>query len=94
VSRARLQAELERIALERLASEREATRQSRRELARACLECIVSCLAGVVLLGLAFHTNDHATGMIFFYGGLVVGYSGITLALWGAYRRGQERGDW
>ena len=89
-----LQAELERIAKERFQTERLANRQSRFALIRACLECLGSCGLGLVIMAFGFHTSDLLMGKVFFYGGMVVGYSGILIALVGAYRRGEERGDW
>ena len=63
-------------------------------LVRACLECIGSCCLGLVIMAFGFHVDDLELGKVFYYGGMVVGYGGITIALWGAYRRGEERGDW
>src|SRR6266571_4827854 len=91
---ARLQQELDRIASERLEAERQANRVYRWALVRACFECIGSCALGLVVMAFAFHVSDPGLGKVFLYGGMVVGYSGITMALWGAYRRGEERGDW
>ena len=45
-------------------------------------------------MAFGFHTTDVLMGKAFLYGGMVVGYAGILLALVGAYRRGEERGDW
>jgi hypothetical protein len=89
-----VKAEYERIARERMEAEKEVERTYRGELVKVCLQCIGSCLAGMALLGVALHVTDHAIGMIFWWGGFVVGYSGITLALARAYLRGVERGDW
>lgn len=89
-----LQAELERIAQEHLETERSANRESRRALVRACLECLGSCALGLVIMAFAFHTTDPVLGKVYFYGGMVVGYSGILMSLVGAYRRGEQRGDW
>ena len=91
---ARLQAELDRIGRERAQTEREANRVYRWALVRACLECIGSCCLGLVVMALAFHVSDPQLGKVFLYGGMVVGYGGITIALWAAYRRGEQRGDW
>ncbi len=90
----RLQAELDRIARERGESEREANRESWRELARACFECIGSCVLGLVIMAFAFHTTDVVMGKALLAGGMAVGYAGIAVALYRAYRRGEERGDW
>lgn len=48
----------------------------------------------MMCMGFALHTRDRDVGMIAFWGGLIVGYAGITLALAAAYRRGEDRGDW
>ena len=61
---------------------------------RACFECLGSCALGLFIMAFGFHTNDLLMGKVFFYGGMVVGYSGILIALVVAYRRGEERGDW
>jgi hypothetical protein len=90
----RLQAELDRIAQEHIENERVANRDSRRQLARVCLECLGSCSVGLVIMAFAFHTTDVTLGKGLLYGGMAVGYSGILIALVGAYRRGEQRGDW
>jgi len=90
----RLQAELDRIAQERFETERLANSQSRRALARACLECLGGCVAGLVIMAFGFHTTDVLIGRALLYGGMAVGYTLIVIALVGAYRRGEERGDW
>ena len=89
-----VQAEYERIARERMVAEKEVERTYRRELVKVCLQCVGSCLAGLVLLATALHVTDRSIGMIFWWGGFIVGYSGITLTLARAYLRGVERGDW
>jgi hypothetical protein len=45
-------------------------------------------------MAFAFHTTDVTLGKALLYGGMAVGYSGILIALVGAYRRGEQRGDW
>ena len=89
-----VQEEYERIARERLTAEREVSRMYTWELIKVCAQCIGSCVAGMALLGLAMHVTDRQIGMIFWWGGFIVGYSGITLSLARAYLRGVERGDW
>lgn len=86
--------ELERIGAERLEAEREVARTYRREMLRAALECVASCLIGLLLMAAGLHTTDLQLGKIFFFGGMLVGYTGITLSLFSAYRRGEQRGDW
>lgn len=89
-----LQAEYDRIGREREASGREADRIYRRELIRVCLEMFSWAAIGVLLLGMSFHVDNVRTGMIYFYLGQVVGLVGVVMSIWGAYERGQERGDW
>jgi hypothetical protein len=79
---------------ERFETERLANRIMRRELVRTCLECFGSCFVGLVIMAVGFHVKDVELGKIWLYGGMIVGYVGILTALAGAYRRGEERGDW
>ncbi len=90
----RLRAELERIAGERLAAQREVERIYRREFLRATGECIAWCLAGCVLLLYAAHMTNPGLAQIPWWGGFLVGYGGMSYALISAYNRGIERGDW
>ena len=90
----RLQAELQRIARERLEAEQQVSRVYRRELLRVCVECLASSFLGVFCMAFALHTGDAGYGAIAWWGGMVVGYSGITLSLISAYIRGDRRGDW
>lgn len=89
-----LEAELERMARERLEAEREVSRGYRSELIRASAECVGSAFLGLFCIGLALHTTDREIGAIALWGGLVVGYGGITISLASAYIRGERRGDW
>jgi hypothetical protein len=89
-----VQAEYERMGKERAQAERDASRSYKWDLLRVCLQCIGSCLAGMALLAVALHVTDHDIGMIFWWSGFIVGYSGITYSLARAYLRGVERGDW
>ena len=86
--------ELERIGAERLAASREADRDSRIALIKAMLGTIAWCVIGVTILGFAFHTGDEKTGWVFFWGGLLVGYSGMFWTLHWYYKSGIDRGDW
>lgn len=90
----RLQAEYERMARERLAAERGAIRGRWTEAARVSLECLGSCALGMWCLGYAYHTTDYEWGMIFWWGGLVVGYAGMLTSLIAAYLRAEKRGGW
>lgn len=89
-----LEAELRRMGEERFAAERETTRAIRREYLRAGLSCVGSCVAGLVVMAFGLHAMDRQTGMMFWWGGLAIGYSGMALSLARAYRRGEERGYW
>lgn len=82
------------MARERLEAEREASRSYRWELLRVCVECLASALLGLACMAYALHTTDRGIGAIAWWGGLVVGYGGITIALASAYLRGERRGDW
>lgn len=88
------QAELERIAAERLAEERVASREARRALLWCLLGCVGWCGAGMFILGIAFYVTDLQLGWVFFWTGLTVGYAGMCYSLWRFYLRGEERGDW
>ena len=90
----RLDAELERIARERLEAQRLVSRGYLRELARVCLECLGCAFLGLFCMAYALHTRDPGIGAIAWWGGLVVGYIGITFSLASAYLRGERRGDW
>lgn len=87
-------AEYERIATERLAAERDARRETRRDFLRASLQCVGFCTLGLCVMFFAFYVDDLQVGRAFMWGGMVVGYSGIAYTLLSAYRRGEARGDW
>lgn len=89
-----VEAEYARIGRERLEAELDMARVRRRDMLRSALECVVSCAMGMLGIGLAWRATDRATGMIIWWAGLAVGYSGIAASLLAAYRRGEKRGDW
>lgn len=89
----RLQAELERIAAERLAAEGESTRAMRRAFFRAALECGGWCVAGLVIMASSMHVTGEAVGRILFYAAYCVGYGGMLFSLIASYNRAQNRGD-
>ena len=74
--------------------ERQAARDSFRELVFTSVCCFAWTLVAYVLVAFAFHTTDKQTGGLLFYGGLSVGYAGNFVTLYVAYHRGRERGDW
>src|SRR5260221_11271176 len=88
-----LEKELERIAEERLAAEREATHAQRWELFRACGECVGWCFIGLFMMGFAVHTTDAQLGGVLLVGGMLIGYVGMFTSLLFSYRRAHDRGD-
>lgn len=86
--------ELERMAAERFAIEREVQRIYRRDFLRTCAECVGWCVAGLLLMGRGFHVTDVQLGWAWLYGGMTLGSAGILWSLFSAWKRGEERGDW
>lgn len=82
------------LAAKRLAESREAARDERRAMARTAFICLGWCALGLCLMAWSFHTDDEVLGRAAFWGSLGVGNGGIIFTLLGAYRRGEERGDW
>jgi hypothetical protein len=89
-----LQAELERIAAERLAAEEESARIRFWDFVRSGLLCVAFAFVGLVFFFFAFWVNDILLGRTLLWGGMVVGYSGMAWVLLSLYRRGEQRGDW
>lgn len=89
-----LQRELERIGAERLAAERLATRDNWRSILWALLGCVASCLGGMVVLGFAFWVTDLQLAWVFFWSGLLLGYSGMAWSLLSVYKKIENRGGW
>ena len=77
-----------------LAEERATTSDVRRAFVIAILGCFWWMIVGMALMGWAFHTTDKQTGQIAFLGGLVVGYTGLTVTLARFYLRGERHGWW
>ncbi len=75
-------------------SEREARRDTRREMLRTIAAILFWVACGLALMGMALHVSDHTIGMAFWWGGHAVWIGGVTAALLSAYRRGEQRGDW
>lgn len=74
--------------------EREARRDSRLALLRACGEIVLWTFAGLFCLGMALHTFDVQMGWVYWWLGFIVWIGGVSIASLSAYRRGRERGDW
>ena len=73
---------------------RDATRDRRRDLTLTAFACIAWSALGIFCMLWSAHTTDYTYGTIAFYGGAGVGNAGIIFSLAGAYRRGEQRGDW
>jgi hypothetical protein len=63
------------------------------ELLKVALQVMAWCVLGVVIIGMAFWVNDVQWGNILLWLGMLVGYTGMTVTLWLAYLRAEERGD-
>jgi hypothetical protein len=75
-------------------SERSARRETTRDMFRTTGHLAFWVLCGLAFFGLAFHTTDHAVGMMLWYTAHIVWIGGVAGALLAAYRRGERRGDW
>lgn len=75
-------------------NEREARRETTRDMLRTMGQIAFWVVLGLGLLGLALHSSEHAVGMMFWWAGHAVWIGGVTSALLAAYRRGEKRGDW
>jgi hypothetical protein len=80
-------------ARDRLVADRLATRDARLALFRAAAECWFWGLLGLACLAWSFHTGDEKSGQVAFWGGLVIGNSGLLFALTRHYNKAKERGD-
>ena len=74
--------------------ERAVSRDVRRAFVLVLLGCVLSLLLGLLLMGWAVYTTDPQLGQIAFFGGLLVGYSGIVVSLAQYYLRGERAGWW
>ena len=83
---------------ERAAALAEDERITRREVRRAFVRTLGSCLLslglGVGLMGWGVHTTDPGYGRIALLGGLIVGYAGIAISLARYYLKGERAGWW
>ena len=77
-----------------LEAEREARRDTRREMLRVIGLMVLWVACGLALIGMAFHVTDHTIDMAFWWAGHVVWIGGVASAIHSAYRRGEARGDW
>jgi hypothetical protein len=75
-------------------AEREARRDTRREMLRVMALIAFWSLCGLALIGMAFHVTDRTIGRAFWLGGHIVWIAGVASAIHSAYRRGEQRGDW
>lgn len=75
-------------------SERLTTRDIRLAFVVALGWCFFWLASGLVLMGLGLHTTDREYGEIAFFGGLLVGYTGIVVTLAMYYRKGERFGWW
>jgi hypothetical protein len=75
-------------------AEREARRDTRREMLRVMGMIAFWVACGLLLIGMALHVTDHAIGMAFWWAGHAVWIGGVASAIHTAYRRGEARGDW
>jgi lipopolysaccharide export system ATP-binding protein len=90
----RLQAELNRTERQRAIAECEAERARARDLIRTWLECLVSCVAGLLVIGSGAYVEDRDVGKILVLAGLMVALAGATVSVYASYVRGVARGDW
>ena len=84
----------DRLLAEHETAEEGARRETRRDILRTAGHLAFWVLFGMALFGFAFHTSDHAVGMIFWWAAHAVWIGGVAGALLAAYRRGEKRGDW
>jgi len=75
-------------------AEREARRDTRREMLRVVALIVFWVACGLFLLGMAMHVTDRMIGMAFWWAGHIVWVAGVASAIFSAYRRGEQRGDW
>jgi hypothetical protein len=78
----------------RAQEDKAAERDKLLDYARTAVMCWAWCLVGLALIGWSFHTTDESWGRIAFLAGLGLGNAGMIFTLLGAYRRGEQRGDW
>jgi hypothetical protein len=85
----------ERIAMEirRAVAIEEAQRQHLRFLVRAGMIPLAFLLAGVFLMGLAFHLTEQKYADLAFQVSFLVGYGGIFFSVIGIYVYGRNRGE-
>ena len=73
---------------------RAAKSDTRRDLIRTALICWAWAALGLLCMAWSFHTTNERHGWIAFYAGIIINLGGQIHTLAGAYRRGEQRGDW
>ena len=76
------------------ASERAAEWDRLRDALTTLGWCFASTIVSALCVGMSAHVNELRTAQMWFYGGLALGYAGNLIALYLAYKRGEDRGDW
>ena len=85
---------LEQEAVRRIAEQEDAARDRTRDLFQSAVLCVFWTVAGLFLIMWSAHTSSLFHGKLAFYSGIIIGNGGLTFTLLGAYRRGEQRGDW
>ena len=76
-----------------LETERLADREALRSTLRTIGECWFWCILGLACVAWSMHSSSESTGRIVFRGGLIIGNSGMLVALFGHFKRAESRGD-
>lgn len=82
------------MAARRAAAHRAAERDRVRDLVGTALQCFGWSGLGIFLILWSAHTTNMTYGIIAFWSGFGIGNGGVIFSLLGAYRRGEQRGDW
>jgi hypothetical protein len=73
---------------------RDAQRETLRDMLRTCGHMIFWVLAGWVFIGLSAHSTNLMLGRVLYWAGFSIWIPGVLFSLLAAYRRGEKRGDW
>lgn len=84
----------ERIDARSIAEAEQAKAETRRDLIRTALLCVLWAATGITLILWSAHTTSLFHGKLAFFFGIAIGNGGIGYCLLAAYRRGELRGDW